>query len=67
MGDIKAKVDGGVISANRHSSVGAATSHVVEKAAIAARVIIAVKDLLLQDGMESCYVADILGQMALTL
>ena len=66
--DISGTSGGGGISTDGTgtSSYGAA-SHADQRAAIGARVIIAVKDALLNNGVEDHVIADILGRLAMSL
>ena len=65
--DITAASGGGGISSDRPSSFGGAASHVEQRTADRARAIIAVKDILLHNGVESHVMADILGRLAMAV
>ena len=67
--DISGTSDGGGISADGTGTIsyGAAASHADQRAAIGARAIIAVKDALLNNGVEDHVIADILGRLAMAI
>ena len=67
--DISGTSGGGWISADGTGTIsyGAAASHADQRAAIGARVIIAVKDTLLNNGVEDHFITDILGRLAMAI
>ena len=67
--DISGTSDGGGISADGTGTIsyGAAASQADQRAAIGARAIIAVKDALLNNGVEDHVIADVLGRLAMAI